>query len=729
MKRFENTTSNIMNPANFLNSKKYPVDPQSISHVINKVNAANKKPKPYTPPKFCQYPQTPRMDEFSFSKGLGEVSLQPAIDQLNGYKEMLITSIKNCFSGMGPPVKSDITLATQAADLLKQIYEAAKCFTQMVSNINRLISTYIQAVNKLVVEVVVKIQQLEAQIMDLYDQLLNTPPTIRTIVTTALLDELDKATNIYEIIKLMGEIENEMNEAMLEVNTLLDSKQATLLHMQANMTLLRNAINSLQYYNMFHSSLKKGLKNAEAMYPMKDDFLDDLNLSAIQASSYNWSITNSAALSEYSSFDELTIIPKLNTLFKNYTEGVSANANYLVISSRTESGYIIVPDLEQGLISAGIDPAVGTGVGFALELSINNGDTIIRAIARGDQVDQYEKYIHRNYGKYWSKAVEKIEYNRILAGAESGQWELFLLNTNTMPSIGTYYCFKDVMTGEPWTFNWDVTWTVNSIEMNKKYYFPVLYKVVNTTQNSVIVEKVDENTLDIMDYVPNLPEGYQAILNPNLDTIPGDISTSTGEYIISAKLKNNVINSTPSNYVVMDNSISENSLELSDKPYEPILMTSSVNGKSYLTINDLGLTNPNDDFEASEWVHTNPFYHSTLPQHAIIKDIANFKIYKNKLHSVILTKYDLPIPGPSNDIPHCGDKIPCLNWSLILYPLGKEDQINKIKFSRTLPTDQAYSFFLKAHWGFIPEQLDVIKKLDAENKAKALAVAKNLLGS
>jgi hypothetical protein len=673
-------------------------DTQAVATIINRITTNKKKLKPWIPPKFCMYPNSPRTDELSFNKGLGQISLQPAIDSLNHFKQAAIMAIKAQFNAMGPEGSKDSKLAKGAADFLKQILEAAKCFTAIVQNVNSLIDTYIQVIDKLVVEVIQTIDRLESETMRLVRSLCSMSD-LKTVITEELFDALDRATNIYEIIGLVAQIQQQVQKAALATDTLLHSKERVLLHLQVSLTLLQNRINTLLRYSALRDMLGSHRKNASNMY-MTDDFLNDIDFSEVQASSFNWSVTNTAGLYEYNLTDELNIIPKLNNLFANYNDKLSAG---LIIAAREEQGYIFVPELEESIISAGLDAAIGGSVSLILELSINNGDTIIRSIAKGFAPREGEKIIRRNKGVYFSKSKEKIEYNKVIA-RETNTWEIYLTETTlTPPALNDLYYFKDPSTQATWDFTITET-TSNGKIIN--HTFPALWKVINVTHNSVTLLKMDSSNLNPSDFLENYnsTSSYKIV---NTNSIPGVITptpgldTNSGQIRIFAKVKN--VKNNNYDYFVCD----------------PVTGTAIPKGSSYQTVNDfkVGRTgvpdNPINDDAAALWHWDESYIDKTTGLSAT----RTYTLAQTVQYSITLNKYVLPI-GFESDSPHAGDKIPCLNWSLSVYVAGDPNEVNKVRFSRDFIAQPIRSFFLKAHWGFIPHTFTTAKSIDAQNKLK-----------
>lgn len=145
---------------------------QLTQNVLNQIQAGRRKLKPYRPKQICMYPHSPKRDDFNISEGLGNVSLQPVIDHLNNLKKNIIREIKTKIQAMGPENTKDIKLAGGAVEIIQEVYEAAKCFSQIVSNVNKVIDTYIQGCNLIISQVVDQINTLTTQVNTLKRMLL-----------------------------------------------------------------------------------------------------------------------------------------------------------------------------------------------------------------------------------------------------------------------------------------------------------------------------------------------------------------------------------------------------------------------------------------------------------------------------------------------------------------------------------------------------------------------------
>ena len=455
---------------------------------------------------------------------------------------------------------------------------------------------------------------------------------------------------------------------------------------------------------------------------MVDSFLDDVDdLSVVNASSYNWSLTNSSALTAYNPIDTLGIIPKLNTLFNGYN-GLTTGVTPVIIASQAQSGYIVVPDGEIGLISAGLDPQLGTKAGLVFELSINNGDTIIRAIAMGVEPtsDDSQQYIHENYGHFYARGEQTIEYNKVVPNG-TNTWDLYPVSTDLMPTIGTYFYFNDPMTLQPWSFSWEQTNVSNTTDptivpqvtdCNVPYTFPVLYLVTNVTHNCVTVQRQLAANLNIIDFVDEstLTAGANYVATDNPGTIPGDLVNMSGQMVIYAKTITNTASGEIVDYILADSY--NNTIPYTDALGNTYLMTIS----DYIQQNPTTtMTQPANDTAAASWLFVETSTGKT------------YQILNNTLYTVTLNQYQSA--DDSLEIPHTGEQIPCLNWQLSVYPIGDPNIVRNISFASKFPSYPTSMFFLKAHWGFIPQDLDVASAVNQQNTTTANNVAANLFGS
>lgn len=655
MKQPENKT--ILNDTiSLLNSKMGPiaVKSQLTSTVLSGIQKGRQNFKPYIPKKMCQFPNPPRMDDFNMGEGLGVMSLQPAIDGLNQFKESVINEVKTKFQAMGPENAKDTKLAAGAVDLIKKVYDAAKCFTQVVTAVNKLVNTYIQVINFIIVDVINKINILEAQINQLRGMLclqVNLAFLIQ-ICGQALVSKLLGATGMFDLLGAVVELQNAIAEAEMAATTLLDSDKRIKKQLSIGLTLLQNRINSFLYYQSLHGCLETNKASAVDSF-MVDDFLDNFNLDDIQEASFNWSVTNSGAIFDCNIDDELHIIPKMNDMVKNFNP---ATATFVTIAGRNEEGWIVVPDTYEGLISAGLDPILGRDTNLIFDLSINNGETIIRSVATGKRLGPNDSVTTRTIGSYFNYGKETFDYHKVISILEDNTFDLYLIDQTKKSDIviGSLYKFINPLTLKPWMFSWDYD---NGIDPVVPNYFPLLFKVIDVTSRYVKVKVLGETDLDITKYIPGAnPTSY--IFTTDFAAPPGDINGNI-------KFDTTDIDGMPG------------------PTFGDILVDAIFTWPSVT----IGLI--------------------TIPAQTVADglhyryDVADpiIKTYI-EMNSLTLSKYNLVTLV--DKIPHAGERIRCHNWTLSVRVMGNISKINGILFGTSYPGENISLFFLKAKWGFIP---------------------------
>lgn len=619
---------------------------QATGNVLNSISAGKSKLKPLPKRNICNYPNASRKDNFDMNRGLGAVSLQPQIDQLNQFKQNCIKAIKTKFEAMGPETVKDSKLAAGSITVIKEVLEAAKCFSQMVKNVNNLIDSYIQTIVQMTAFLVAVMEQLQNQIETIRQSLIKFPGELLNVTVQEILKKISLTTNIFEILSLVVQLQVEILKIQEELDYLSHSKERFLLSFEANVTLLASAINQFKRYLEFIGILKSSKDQANSLY-MTDNFLDDFNFVDVEASSFNWSFTNSNMLN-YNTYDELNILPRLNMMFSSYKED-GIDSIPLVIAAKTESGYIVMPETEESLISCGLDPSVNYGAGLVLELFINSGETVIRAMSRGEKLEDGDVVVTKQLGKYASKGLDNIEYTTIIYNGD-GTWTL-TANTNTsIVNIGGFYTLIDPAT--------------NLIDNS------IQYIVTNKTQNTVTVSGPGP--------LPSLVNGKHVCPE----------RTKEGDWVMVSIAGN----------------------QIGDLYGVGI---SKLEGKTerYQNSKDLGLT-----ILESEWLT----WTQATDDGDVYLDgsiaVMRFDVYSFRLKKITRN-------SDIQEVPHAGEKIPCLNWSLSVYPIGDAANINKIQFSSSSLDNPVESFFLKAHWGFIPEEISTVKKADIAYKARTKFVS------
>lgn len=630
---------------------------QSLSQIINRVQGAKSKIKPWRPKELCMYPHSPKKDNFSLSEGLGSISLQPSIDSLNQFKRNCINAIKTKFQAMGPETAKDSKLAGGAVELIAEVLLAAKCFTSIVNNVNNLVSTYINTINLAVSDVIQKMNQLEVEINQLKRLLLKSPEELLQVMTAESLDLLNKATGVFDILAIIVSMQEQLNKLQCSIDTLEKSPERVMMHLECTLSLLKSRIESFIYFMTLRDNLKSNTSIAESCY-MVDDFLDDFDYGDPRSASYNWSLTNSESLTDYNTIDVMDIYPELNNMFLSYGSG----SKPLIIDSKTESGYIVVPD-DGEIISAGLDSRIDGSLGFIFELVINNGDTIIRSVARGGKNSSLIKKVK---GIYYNKGIESIEYIKKIE-QNNHQYEIILNNPDYLDSVkvGDIYYFDINNIGAP--NNWKFCLTHKTTGMKK--YFPVLYKVMDKTETSVILYVLQEEDIVASSFITNAKNEDYEFSNVLYNSLPGD---SDGRYVVYNTDKNG-------NYYIMDKDgnyyIDYNSSKLNYKTSEDFTPKLDITDPSTWNATVAAITDP-ADYRYNKYVDEIKYGSITL------------KLYNSK----------------GGNTTHSGEKIKCNNWALRIYPVGKIEGINKIKFTSNYPADKIALFCLKAHWGFIPDK-------------------------
>lgn len=409
-----------------------PIKDATNVAILDAIAAKKPSPKPLIPKKYCQYPHPPNMDDFNLSEGLGSVSLKPALDSLNNFKRQAIDAIKTKIQAMGPEASKDSKLAIGAVELIKNITEAAKCFTQTAKNINDTVNAYISGMNLMIAQITDTLSQLQQDI-DQGKRMFNSDALASELISElgpellAALNRVTGSTGVLDILAALNELSNVLSDAEKEVRMLGGTRKRIKMQLEANIALLRNAIDEFLRYTKLRKSLERSVALASTYFVDADSFLDDVpylsvngetSVQAIENAGFNWSLTNSGRLTNFNIFDSKSIMPRLNEMVKNF----NADTQPFVVASSDIPGIIVVPEDCPGLIQCGIDPGCGPSVSIIMELYINDGATIIRSEARGFPSENVMEIVS---GKYYTKGADIIEYS----GAEDlggGSWKLLI---------------------------------------------------------------------------------------------------------------------------------------------------------------------------------------------------------------------------------------------------------------------------------------------------------------
>lgn len=612
---------------------------QLTNVILDNIQEGRKKLKVYAPRPICSYPHPARKDDFNLQRGLGSVSLQPSIDALNNFKTNCINVIKTKIQAIGPPNVTGPRLGAGVIEVVAEVLQAAKCFTSIVTNVNNLISSNIEAVNFMVTQVTDKITQLTNEANTLKNTITNAPAEMLAVVNTELMKKLQSESNVFVLLALVTEIQNQINIAQMQLETLSHSRERITMHMEAMVMSLKSSLMGLKNALDIKNTMTANLIRMNDMY-MVDNYLDDFNFGLnFKESSYSLSLTNSSAFTRFNMNDSMNLINKYNNMFKDYTtETVEA----ILIDRREESGYIVIPDDEDGILTCGMDARYGNSARLILELSINNGETIITCTT-GEAND--DGSIKPYYAYYSVRGAESFTYN------ENDGSKVYIKDTSVIADIvvGDYYIFSNPTNSSTIQFSFD--------KDGISTYFPVLYKVVGKSTNYVELEIQDSSTLKASQFISGAIDADYTYNDHGFDSLIGDADGN-----VTLFYKNPLSNE----YYMND----QNGASLYNLDGTLV---------SQVFADDTAAQTWNDDESA--------------------RAIDNLYAATYELNGITMIKYNFQ--DHDNKVPHADDKIKCENWTLTTYILGDKDVIRNIRFKREYPTDDLSLFFIKAHFGFI----------------------------
>lgn len=656
---------------------------QVAGQIIERVNKGRVDMRPWVPRKLCQYPNKPKMDDYNLNVGLGSASLQGAIDSLNNFKVNCLNAVKTKLQAIGPESAKDAKLAKGAATTLKEIYQAAKCFTQIVKNVNNLVDSYISAIDIAVVSVINEISAIENKIRSIIQIVLSSRVELVGLVSVELLNRLGSYGDIFELIGIIASIEAELVNAKREVKRLSQSKNRIMMHLEADLLLLKNRCYAFMYFLKFRDILKSKRSKAQNAY-MVDDFLDDLDLNEYPALSYNWSLTNTTEIADCSFYDPSNIIGQLNEFCKKFSDGSVNPKDFvqpILVDARSGSGEIIVPDDGQ-LLTCGLDKDAGSQSAMILELAINGGSTIISSISYGvENKEEGDEYVgnrmKRGECKYITDSVSELQYSEreILA---PGKYRLKVFKDSQLPNVGSLLKFPI-----PASFNDYFSYHLTGDNFSDVRAIP--FKVIESSPNSVVVERYTESeTIENEAFTAHYPPNAKITM---LDTI--DIPSADDDIYVASHFEKIGADLKPvRHYLITDRS--------TGLPYEnSITKTTQTTDISENAVSPL--KEIRSLFIASEY---NPHeYNRRLladPSHPAYR----YPIMSQKYPILSFMPFDL---NPRSGSVHAGDRIPCKDWSLRIYLIGQSEVVNKIRFAREKDDDSTIcSFMAKAKWGFIP---------------------------
>lgn len=665
MQRLEKT-STINDSALLLASMPPPavdvsLDPGQISANVHAVTPPS---NPWILPSISSAPgMPPRADELNLNMGLGQVSLQPVIDGLNQFKTMCLNVIQTKREAIGPEATKDSNLAAGAVLVTKQVLEAAKSYTKAIKDINNLIQSYVSAIDIIFMQIIKQISLLQNQIQTIMNMVTGDYyyKLITSVAIKALLMQLKSTTDITVMLTLIIQIEAELIKLEREATKLSQTYDRVNIRFNAEIKLLKNAIYSLMHYTKIRDSLK-GSRQAALSAIMIDDYLDGFNLDTYTSLSFDWSLTNSAGLTQYSLIDDqYHLIDRLNAMCKSFDPN---HTSPIIIESKQDNGTIVVPD--GGILFAGLDPAATPGVSLFLELVIDNGATIISTQASGDPATGTDPLV-THFGKYVNRGDKEINFSQCIKKSND-TYQLTLLQNSAIPKVGDLYIFTTPGGSRPisYTLEYDVDGsTVVPVDM------PMPFEVMDTSHNTVLVQRWNQTKLSHVDYFIDMTGKTNLSYSEDLEL---DIPDSSNRIYMSASTLRD-------DYIVADST-------------NTIILDSNSN---FMTTLSLPLYF-SGNYIPSTW--------NTYVATIVDPFDPNYNKYVYYNYASVLTLSLYTFNGIS-DTPHSGDKIKCKNWVLRTYVSGNVDKVRSLRFSRTNSFDSAYIFFMRAHFGFIPA--DAIK--------------------
>ena len=633
----------------------HATEAQLTQNVLNQIQKGRRVLKPFRPRQLCMYPNQPKRDDFNINEGLGNVSLQPIIDHLNNLKKNIIREIKTKLQAMGPENSKDTKLAAGAVEIIQEVYNAAKCFSQIVTNVNNTISAYIQGCNVVITQLITQINTLTTQV-NMLKRMLLTPSNLNQLeamVGKELVQRLNKETAIFDMLGIVNDMVNVIESTEKQLNSLANTDKKLKMHLKCSLMAFKTAMDGLNRALSNKAIVESNIEYANNLI-MEDDYLNDFYFTEdLLESSFNWSITNHNSLSDYSTIDEYGVLNKADSMFKTYI----TSSRPILIQSRSQSGYIVVPDGTDGLITLGVDKSFPSNVMLTLELSINDGETVIIAKNSSNNTPDAGELIKINRGEYISEGANSFEYIRSFKQA-NGTYRMILNKEKDASEIkiGTLYTFIDPMTSDVWC----AKWTNNTT--GKVSLIPYLYKVIEVNLAEVILERQDSLPASRFfsgnqGYTYSIGNTYDNCCFPGINGDYGD--SGNGEhypYTVSGDIPNvGTFYSKDYNsdrFLIYDNT-----------------QDSSL---SYTKTSDPYVYNLNNDM----------------------------KITSSEFNILTMKKYE---PSSLSKIPHANDKIKCKNWTLNLYVAGDQSSVNKLSFNKIYPTDNQSIVAMKAHWGFIPD--------------------------
>jgi len=413
-----------------------------------------------------------------------------------------------------------------------------------------------------------------------------------------------------------------------------------------------NRLRSLIQCMSLLDSLEQNRNRASRSY-MTDNFMDDFDVREYQALSFDWSVTNSAGLPAYCLADPDRMAQRLDSICQSFS---TETTQILTIASRQDEGVLVVP--EGGLLSCGLDPLAGKAVQLVLELSVDGGATTIIATAPGSPTNGV--VVNKYDGQYVSNVQQEINYVKCLKVAgKTDTYQLVMEEGSVPPIPGSLYKFVYPEIQREISFEL-VSYDAQGKVSQSYFRHAIPFQVMSATHNTVTVKRWDEAAI-------NEKKGYY-----NEKTYPDNVQYDADLIIDLPDCANPWYLCTPDgeNRLICD--VNGELLSGDSSDLENFTEAHFLDPKSW---NDAVKNQPNP--EKGTYIYGQQY--------------ASYKLQLLDYNSV-------------SKMPHVGEKIPCKNWTLRAYLAGNPQVIRGLRFTRENPDQLACAFFMKAHWGFIPNK-------------------------
>jgi len=375
--------------------------------------------------------------KFTAGKGLEGASYDAAIQEIERLKQMVLDKIQDLCAASFPDAIKGIPIAKRITDNAKRVTDAVQCFSSTVIKINNLVNSYVNELNKMIGWAAQQKQILDRLLTSavkdleyLCDKLqqmkdLNSPfwKQIEADAIISVVAHLNSSSPDYmAALKAISNLSGAIDEAIDLSYKTFDHGVSLAYQMRATFYNTADMLSRWSFLDALETRMKRNRNHAHTMR-LKDDLLERWNSQNTAAlrelGSYGFSLTNSGTWHQYSMIDTLRVLPKMQSFIDMYEEtrddmGIRDAIKNLTpalakkvrdreslevsrgvfIDSREIPGHIVVDDTEFGLISCGLGPTVSPKVALVFDLIIDDGTTMVTAIARGGEsaIGQYISY-------------------------------------------------------------------------------------------------------------------------------------------------------------------------------------------------------------------------------------------------------------------------------------------------------------------------------------------------